>query len=362
MTDEKLAAWALSNFDGIGPASFVKLVAKFGSASAVFSGSENQFSEMELTSRNLIKKILSPQDWDGCRMRFEKAMVAGALFVAYTESQYPSKLKNIPDPPPYLYYRGDLGIFEQPSLAIVGSRRPSDYGLRMAARIAGELASAGVVIISGLAYGVDGAAHQATLDAGGKTAAVFGCGLDIVYPSGHRALAARIAESGCLLSEFAKGVRPERFNFPVRNRIVAGLADGVLVVEAGEKSGALVTAGIALEQGKDILALPGSVDCALSYGPNSLIKQGAVTVTSADDIFDNFGWYKSRAFKEPPRDLSKLSKDELAIFHLLSVQPVHLDEIGRKAQLGPGKTAEVLLNLELKGLIIRRPGNFVVIA
>jgi DNA processing protein len=362
MTDEKLAAWALSNIDGIGPATFVKLVTKFGSASAVFSGSENQFSEIELTSHNLIKKMLSPQDWDGCRLRFEKAMVAGVMFVAYTESRYPSKLKNIPDPPPYLYYKGDLGIFEQPSLAIVGSRRPSDYGLRMAARIAGELASAGVVIISGLAYGVDGAAHQATLDAGGKTAAVFGCGMDIVYPSGHRAMAARIAESGCLLSEFAKGVRPERFNFPVRNRIVAGLADGVLVVEAGEKSGALVTAGIALEQGKDVLALPGSVDSVLSYGPNSLIKQGAVAVTSAEDIFDNFGWYKSRAIKEPARDLSRLSKDELAIFHLLSVQPVHLDEIGRKAQLGPGKTAEVLLNLELKGLIIRKPGNFVVIA
>ncbi len=222
------------------------------------------------------------------------------------------------------------------------------------------MAAAGVVIVSGLAYGIDGTAHQATLEAGGITAAVFGCGLDTIYPPGHRTLAQRIIESGCLISEFPMGTKPERFNFPVRNRIVAGLSDGVLVVEAGQRSGALVTASLALDQGRDVLAIPGSIENELSVGPNSLIKQGALTVTSADDIFANFGWHRSTATKERNYDLGKLSKDELAIFGLLSVQPVHLDEIGRGAALGPGKIAEALLNLELKGLIMRKPGNFVV--
>lgn len=360
MTDEKIAAWTLSGIDGVGPAVFVRLIERFGSASGVFGATLEEFRKLEINDHNLIQRIISDRNWDDFKLSLQKSIPDGASFVTFTESCYPSKLRNISNPPPFLYYRGDIGIFERPSLAIVGSRRPSDYGLRMASRIAGELASAGVVIVSGLAYGVDGAAHQAALDAGGTTAAVFGCGLDIVYPSGHRSLAARIAESGCLLSEFPKGTRPERFNFPVRNRIVAGISDGVLVIEAGEKSGALVTAAIALEQNKDILALPGSVDNNLSYGPNNLIKQGAVTVTSAEDIFNNFGWHISKAVKEPSYDLSKLSRDELAVFGLLSIQPLHLDEIGRKAQLGPGKTAEALLNLELKGYIMRKPGNFVV--
>jgi DNA processing protein len=286
--------------------------------------------------------------------------VDGANFVAVTESAYPSKLKNIPDPPPFLYYQGSLDIFERPSLAVVGSRRPTDYGIRMTSRIVSELASTGVVIISGLAYGIDAAAHQAALESGGQTAAVFGCGLDIVYPAGHKALAQRIEQSGCLLSEFPEGTRPERFNFPVRNRIVAGLSDGVLVVEAGIKSGALVTAGIALEQGKDVLAMPGSVEAEQSLGPNNLIKQGAIAVTSAEDIFANFGWHRSDPAVRPAPDLSRLSKEELSMFSLLSVQPIHLDELSRRIALGPGKIAEALLNLELKGLIMRKPGNYVV--
>jgi DNA processing protein len=360
MIDEKIAVWALSGIEGVGPAVFLRLIEKFGCASAVFESTGDSILRSETVNRNLADKIAGPRNWNEVKERFDKSLPEGAGFICLTQEGYPPKLRNITDPPPYLYFRGSLEIFDKPTLAVVGSRRPTDYGLRMTSRLVSELATAGVVIISGLAYGIDGAAHQSALESGGQTAAVFGCGLDYVYPSGHRGLAKRIAESGCLLSEFPKGTRPEKFNFPVRNRIVSGLSDGVLVVEAGEKSGALVTASLALEQGRDVLAVPGSVDNKFSFGPNDLIKQGAAAVTTADDIFANFGWHKSTVIKEPEYDVARLSKDELLVFNLLSAQALHIDELVRKAELGPGRTAQALLNLELKGFIIRKPGNYVV--
>ena len=360
MIDERLAVWALSKIEGLGPAGLKLLLDKFGTASAVLNATANEIVSSEVASMNLAQKICVPRNWDDTMRKFEASIPADTNFAAITESNYPAKLKNIADAPPYLYFRGNLQIFDNPTLAVVGSRQPTDYGRRITSRLVSELASAGIVIISGLAYGIDGVAHQTVLEVGGITAAVFGCGLDMVYPSGHKAMAQRIAQSGCLISEFPKGTKPERFNFPIRNRIVAGLSDGVLVVEAGSKSGALVTASIALDQGRDVLAVPGSLDNELSVGPNSLIKQGAVAVTGIDDIFANFGWHKPSEIKEKTYDLGKLSVDEASVFNLLSVQPVHLDEIGRKVNLGPGKTAEALLNLELKGFILRKPGNFVV--
>jgi DNA processing protein len=360
MINEKLAVWALSGIDGIGPAIFMRLVTSFGTAAAVFERSCDELVASEMVNRSLATKILAHLDWEKVQSQFANACTDGAEFVAFTDDRYPSRLKNIPDPPPFLYCRGDLSIFERPMLAIVGSRRPTDYGIRMTSKLAGELGAAGVVIVSGLAYGIDGAAHQAALEAGGCTIAVFGCGLDIIYPPGHKSLAERIAKSGCLISEFPKGTRPERFNFPIRNRIVAGLSNGVLVVEAGARSGALVTAAIGLEQDRDVMAVPGRIDSELSAGPNGLIKQGAIAVTAADDIFSNFGWHRSTIAAEPKHDLSKLSREERTVYESLSVQPLHIDELARKAAFGPGKIAEALLNLELKGLIMRKPGNYVV--
>jgi len=360
MIDEKLASWALSHIDGIGAVIFARLINKFGTAMAIFEQSTEDILESEIISRSCAEKIVSFKKWDETANSLGQAIPSGVDFITLSDDAYPSKLKNINDPPPYLFYVGNIEILNRPSIAIVGSRKPSDYGFRMASKMAGEMASSGIVIISGLAYGIDGASHQATLEAGGLTAAVFGCGLDIFYPPGHSALARRIAETGCLLSEFEKGTKPERFNFPVRNRIVSGLADGVLVIEAAEKSGALVTASLALEQGREVLAIPGSVDSKLSFGTNNLIKQGATTVTSVQDIFDCFKWHKATSAIEKTPDISRLSKNEQTIFTSITVQPIHLDEIGRNAGLGHGITAEVLLNLEMKGLIIRKPGNYVV--
>lgn len=360
MIDEKVAIWALAHVNGLGPASVRKIIEKFSSAAAVFNAGKQRLIDSNLTAGSVIERLTESKDWEEIKAELEKATPSGAEFIAMTEPGYPAKLKNISDPPPYLFFKGDLALFDGPSLAIVGARRPTDYGRRMASRLAGELASAGVTIVSGLAFGIDATAHQATLEKGGKTSAVFGCGLDYIYPPAHSTLAARIAESGCLFSEFPRGTKPERYNFPVRNRIISGLTDGVLVVEAAQKSGALVTANLALEQGRDVLAIPGSIDNELSYGPNDLIKQGAVPVTSVDDVLSNFGWHRSAVSSGVDLDLSKLTMDERALFGQLSIQPIHIDDLGRRTGLGPTRTAELLLNLEIKGFIMRKPGNYVV--
>jgi DNA processing protein len=303
---------------------------------------------------------LRPPDWDLLENKYIDSIPEGSEFIPLTDPAYPGRLRNIADPPPFLYQSGDSSILENPCFALVGSRKASEYGLRVAREIASELAAAGVVIVSGLAHGIDSAAHEGAIKSGGKTVAVFGNGLDIIYPAGNRRLAADVKERGCLISEFPRGTRPEPFNFPFRNRIISGLSDGVLVVEARTQSGALITAGLALEQGRDVLAVPGNIDSELSDGPNSLLRSGAIPVLSAQDIFDNFGWHKS-LHKEYSRK-PDLSGDEAEIYKHLSVKPVHLDDLIRKTGLGPGKTAEVLLNLELKGFITRKPGNYLVLA
>lgn len=360
MMDEKIAIWTLAGINGLGAAGVKRIVNHFGSAANVFDLDEGQLKASNLFTKSMIGQLREKRDGQAMGELLKKSTPPGAGFVSISEQGYPEKLKNINDPPPYLYFKGDLDVFDGPSLAIVGSRRPTDYGRRITSRLAGELASTGVLIVSGLAFGIDAIAHQAALEAGGKTAAVFGCGLDYIYPRAHSTLASRIIESGSLLSEFPKGTRPERFNFPVRNRIISGLTDGVLVVEAAEKSGALVTANLALDQGREVLAIPGNVESKFSYGPNDLIKQGAVPVTSVEDIMANFGWHKSEVFSRPDRDLSRLTSNERTLFGHISVQPVHIDELGRKLGSSPAKISELLLSLEIKGFIMRKPGNYVV--
>jgi DNA processing protein len=361
MIDEKLAIWALAGIEGIGRARVKALVDRFGTASAVFEQSVEALTEVNSFNKKAADIILKKKNWDLIEKKFYNSLPENSQFITMTDEAYPEKLRNIPDPPPYFYYSGHPGILSGPCLGVVGTRKPSDYGERVTRNIVNVLAAAGIVIVSGLAYGIDSVAHKTALKSGGRTVAVFGNGLDIIYPPGNRNLAEEIRENGCLISEFPKGTKPERYNFPVRNRIIAGLCDGVLVVEAQERSGALITANHALDQGRDVLAVPGNIDNRLSNGPNILLKQGAIPVSSAADIFDNFRWHEPGDYKKPSRRTNDLSKDEKIVFELLSAKPVHLDELTRKAGLGTGKTAEVLLNLELKGFILRKPGNYLVL-
>jgi DNA processing protein len=362
MVDENLAIWALSGVKGLGFAGLRRLLERFGKASVVLEQSPGALADNGFINDKIAAGILKEKDWDRLETDYRESFPDNASFMSVTDPKYPQRLRNISDPPTYFYYSGTLEKLNKPCLAVVGSRQPSDYGRRITRAIVGELAASGVTIVSGLAFGIDSAAHDSALGSGGATAAVFGNGLDIIYPAGNRKLAEEIRKAGCLISEFPKGTKPEPYNFPVRNRIISGLSEGVLVVEAREKSGALITANLAAYQGREVMAVPGNIDNELSKGPNSLLRQGAIPISSAQDIFDYFRWHKSQADARIARVKPNLSGEEKIVFDHLSVQPIHLDDLMRKTGLGPGKTAEVLLKLELQDLIMRKPGNFIVLS
>jgi DNA processing protein len=288
------------------------------------------------------------------------------------DSEYPMALGSIPDPPPYLFVRGTIEAQDEVGVAIVGTRHTTEYGRGVAAKLATDLAARGVTVVSGLARGVDTAAHRGALEAGGRTFAVCGCGLDITYPSENRPLMEKIAGSGAALSEFAPTVHPEAWHFPARNRIISGLSAGVVVVEAGERSGALITADFAMEQGRDVFAVPGNIHKIQSRGAHALIKQGATLVESADDVLEALNnralpfekkepaarkASKSLQRAEKPVVRADLSATENRVYLALEVEPRHLDDVAAGAGMGPAEASATLVVLEIKGLARRLAGG-----
>jgi DNA processing protein len=281
------------------------------------------------------------------------------------ERGYPAILNEIFDPPLVLYARGRADVLELPCVAIVGTRRPTFYGLQMAHGLAFDLAKRSVGIVSGLARGIDGAAHRGCLEAGGATIAVLGCGIDIVYPREHRLLTRQVLERGLLLSEFPPGTSPSPQNFPVRNRIISGVALGALIVEASEYSGSLITARLAMEQNREVFAIPGNLTVPQSFGPNYLIKQGAKLVQVWRDIVEELPAeirhrILSREDTRPrqPTELELMSPGESNIIGMLSIdQPTQFDGILRKTGMSVPQLSELLLNLEMRGRIRQVPGN-----
>lgn len=281
---------------------------------------------------------------------------------------YPSLLLEIADPPPLLYVWGEIDCLNAPQLAIVGSRRPSRQGLSDSSDFAKALATGGFVITSGLAYGIDAAAHQAALDAGGQTIAVLGSGIDTIYPAAHGDLARAISRQGAVISEFPLGTPPRSNQFPSRNRIISGLSLGVLVVEAAMQSGSLVTARLAAEQNREVFALPGSIHNPVSRGCNSLIRQGAALVQCADDILSELrGWLgaevqtvlASPTSSAPlPVSAPELGEDESEVFALIGFEPISLDEIMTGTTQSLPALLALLAELELMGLIENRGGSY----
>lgn len=277
------------------------------------------------------------------------------------DPEYPDMLSAIFDPPYLLYYRGDITILQELCLAVVGSRRATTYGRVQARRFGRELAEQGIVVTSGMARGIDTEAHLGALDAGGKTAAVLGCGIDIIYPPENIKLFNQITERGVVISEFPPGTRPEPGNFPARNRTISGLSHGVLVVEAKQRSGALITADFALEQGRDVFALPGPINSPNSVGTNNLIKQGACLVGSTKDILNEYGLDNSG---EPVTIQGELqfesNSEESMVLQTIAHETVHFDKLLECVDLSIGRLSAVLLQLELKGIIRAMPGNYYV--
>jgi DNA processing protein len=354
MGDGNLFWVALHLVPGVGPSRFKKLIEKFGDPSLIFKQKGDELSKIvgERVSREILSFPIEKAEQE-----MEKAQRMGIRIINYTEDDYPEVLKYYDYSPPLLYIKGSLKKIQSEAFAIVGTRRATPYGRLQARKFARELAEQGFLIVSGGARGVDTEAHLGALDVDGKTVAVFGSGLDVIYPPENGKLFERICERGALISEYPLGTLPLPENFPKRNRIISALSMGILVIEAGERSGALHTAEWGLEQGKEVFALPGPISSKMSKGTNRLIQEGAKLVTDIRDILEEFGYETPRRMNEAQ---TKLSPEEFNIYQLLSTEPCHIDDLVREMDEKPQDILKILLNLELKGFVRQLPGKFFV--
>ncbi len=344
---------------GIGPLRLRALLDTYGSIERAWHASADQLRSAGLDGRSIgnLLKARSELDLDRELKRID---AIGARVLTWDSPQYPRLLLETDAPPPVLYIRGELTDDDAWAVAVVGTRRASTYGREVTRRLADALARNGITIVSGLARGIDGIAHHAALASGGRTIAVFGCGIDHVYPAEHRQLASQIANQGALVSDYPLGTRPEARNFPPRNRIISGLSLGVLVTNAGKSSGALITADFAAEQGRDVFAVPGSILTQGSVGPNRLIQDGAKLVTKAEDVLEELNLTMVAEQTQARRVLPE-DETEAALLQHLSPEPTHVDELQRKSNLEIAQVTSTLAMMELKGMVRQVGGmNYVV--
>ena len=358
-----LARWvALSRVQGLGCVSFKKLAGHFGDPTEALSASTAALAEIPGLDPSVIDGLRNFSAWDEAEKEIIKAENAAVKIVPFTDSSYPARLRMIPDPPPLLYLKGEIRREDEKAVAVVGSRSTSDYGRRVARDLCRGLASLGFTVVSGMARGIDGTAHETSLNAGGRTIAVLGSGVDRVYPAEHDKLYRRISENGGVISEFPMGTRPLAFNFPARNRVISGLSLGVVVVEATEKSGSLITAALALEQGREVFAVPGEVGASRSRGAHRLIRQGAKLVETVDDIMEEIAPQllarSGKAVSAPRRTLPQnLGVEFQKIFALFEERPLQIDEIIESSGYSPSRVSEILLELELQAYVRQLPGK-----
>src|SRR6266511_6045590 len=335
--------------NGIGPARIDRLIERCGTIEAAWHASfaDTQAAGLDARRTEALLKAQRTLDLDA---ELERADRAGMELVTREHPGYPTALAHIPSPPPLLYVRGRLAEADRWSVAVVGKSSPPSYGKEATRRLAGDLADAGITIVSGLAIGIDTIAHRATLDQSGRTIAVLASGLDQVYPERNRSLAEQIVASGALVSEFPLGTRPIPQLFPVRNRLISGLSLGTLVVEAGAQSGALITVRYALEQGRDVFAIPGPIFSPKSMGPNQLIRDGAGLVMQAQDILEALN-LSAAAVQQEVQAAFPDDPTEIALLDLVAYAPQHVDELRRASGLPIATVSATLAVLELKGLI-----------
>jgi DNA processing protein len=370
MLSEREAYIALNLIREVGPVTVRLLAETLGSASAIFDADARQLLSVRGTATEIVKKIIAARKKVNATLEIERAAELGAELITPADPGYPDPLRNIYDPPLALYVKGTLDLRDQHAVAIVGSRHTTSYGRDCAGAFAASLARAGYTIVSGLARGIDTSAHQGALRAGGRTLAVLGGGLHDIYPPENRELAGEIAASGALISEFQLGREPDKTTFPIRNRIVSGLSQGVVVVEAGLSSGAMITANVAAEQGKSVFAIPGRIDSPTSQGTHHLIKTGARLVESADDVLEDLGSLftaVSRSAARPPGESVRaaqiripLSEAEQAVMQrLMEDDRLDIDTLVRQCGLPAATVSATLLMLEMKKLVRTLPGRFV---
>lgn len=354
-------AWlALGLIPEVGAATFHRLVQGLGSAEAVLRAKTEALEQVPGISQQVARAIVSFPWQDALDRELRVIETRGLGLIRFGDEGYPELLAAIHSPPPILYLRGTIGPADRVAVAIVGSRQASPYGSAMAEQISGELAERGVTIVSGMARGIDAAAHRGALRAAGRTIAVLGCGLGVTYPPEHAELADQIAEQGALISEFPVFTPPKPGHFPQRNRIISGLARGVVVIEAGLKSGAMITANYALEQGREVFAVPGQVTSRSSRGCHQLIKAGAKLTEGWEDIWEEIELQVAPG-AQIVRDLTPVSRslaqEEILIVDALEAGPMQIDDLIGRTQLPAGQMASLLLSLMLKGMIEELPGK-----
>lgn len=333
----------------IGPARLALLIDHFASLELAWHASAGELRGAGLPL-DLAESVVAYRPRIDLDQQLAANERAGVEVLTLVDERYPRLLRHIPQPPPVLYVHGELQLVDELAIGIVGTRRATAYGSDMARRFARELCEAGVTVVSGLAVGIDTHAHRAALDAGGRTIAVLGSGLDVLYPPRNRKLATEIVERGALLTEHPLGTQPDARHFPARNRIISGLSRGVLVVEAPERSGALITSSFAAEQGRDVYAVPGSALSPSSAGCHQLIRDGAALVTSARQILEDLDVQSSQAAVQTRLELPA-SDGERILYELVGAEARHIDELCRASGLTIQATNGALLGLELKGLV-----------
>ncbi|MDR2462872.1 MAG: DNA-processing protein DprA [Verrucomicrobiales bacterium] len=347
----------------IGPARVRRLRQAFGSVEKIFSQSASALAAVDGIGQKIAQSL---REWErnfDLAEELRRLVELNVSVIDCEDERYPKQLTEIYDPPLVLYYKGDLAAVNRRGVGVVGSRQTSHYGLETAKKLSYQMAYAGLTVTSGLARGIDTAAHQGALAAKGRTVAVLGCSLDLMYPPENQALAdAMIENNGLLLSEFSLKTPPDKQTFPMRNRIVSGLSGGVLVIEAGEHSGALITARMAADQGRQVFAVPGRIDNPQAKGCHRLIKDGAKLVESVDDILAEFEFLFSKVtVSESRRALPEdLTDEERLIMEKLEMEEIHLDELTRKCGLPSARMSSTLLRLEMRKLVRQLPGKFFV--
>ena len=361
--DQILPWFILKSVSGIGDLLFKRLIDRFNSPASIFEATRDELLKVEGITPRLVAAIKQRQISDSVKKDFDRVRQKGVKIVTMADPDYPPLLLQIPDPPPFLYVDGCLdGSIK--NVAVVGSRNATNYGRSATLRLCRDLARLKITVVSGMALGIDSAAHEGALMGKGATVAVLGSGLENIYPAENRKLYDRIVDTGAVVSEFPLNAEPDAHNFPRRNRIISGMSLGTVVVEATRRSGSLITARLSAEQNREVFAVPGSIQSFKSTGTHTLIKQGAKLVEHAQDIMEEFSsMIEVPAETEitpdgPPEAMPRLSPEESKVFEALGPYPVHIDDLARNLSMESGKLSSVLLQLELKNIVRQSPGKF----
>ena len=359
--DERAPWLALRRVKGLGCVGCKRLIEQFVDAEKVFTAPRSTLEKIEDLRAEAIDGIVNFNEWSEVDDEINRVRAAGLFLVCYNDASYPERLRAIADPPPLLYVKGALTAADVKAVAVVGSRSASDYGRRVARDLARGLAEVGFTVVSGMARGIDGIAHETALNAGGRTVAVLGSGVERPYPPEHDKLYQRIGDNGAVLGELPIGTKPMAFNFPARNRLISGLSLGVVVVEATEKSGSLITASLAVEQGREVFAVPGEVGSSRSRGAHRLIRQGAKLVESVDDILEEIApqlLVRGAVGRGAPLALPPSAGTEARmILTLVQEGVLQVDEVIEKCGIAAPRVLQILLELELQGYVRQLPGK-----